>query len=896
MKAKHDSKTQKRRKSKAHNFSTPGSKGRQVKAKQARPIASAKSKQFLERISDGFVVLDKDWRYIYVNQKAAEMLQRQKPSDLIGKHIWTEYPEGLGQPFHLAYEKAMKEQTPIVIQDYYAPWDRWFENRIYPSAEMLCILFTEITERKRIEEALRTGEARLRAAIDAADIGLWDWDLISGQIIWLGHHEKLFGFANGEFDGSYASFEKRIHPEDLDELNRVVKHARDEKSEYAHEYRVIWPDGSIHWIAGRGRFIYNEAGEPVHMYGAVLDRTEYKRAEEALRESEQKFSKIFYASPVPVSINRVSDGRYIDVNESFLKRMGYKREEVIGHTALEINAWVDPAKRSEMLHVLRRQGSLRNFEAGFRTKSGEIGTALLFREIIELAGEQHFIGTTLDITDRKRVEEALAASETELRALFASMNDVVLVIDRDGVYRQIAPTNPSLLYKPPEELLGRTLQDVFPAEQAETFIGAIRQVIETQQTAHIEYQLVINERVVWFETSISPMDVDSTLWVARDITDRKQAEMEITRLLGESQRRLKQVEALHSIDIAISASMDLHTTLEVLLKQVETLLDVDATDILLFSPDLQQFRFSAGRGFHTDNVERANVRLGASFAGRAALERKPVVISGELATQADRDFSTMYEKEGFFAYTGIPLVAKGEIKGVLEVYHRSPHQPESEWLHLLETLAGQAAIAIDNAQLFDSLQRSNIELALAYDATIAGWSRAMDLRDKETEGHTQRVTDLTLKLARAMNINESQLTHIRHGALLHDIGKMGIPDHILLKNDELTDEEWEKMRKHPEFAYEMLSSIRYLQPALDIPYCHHEKWDGTGYPRGLKGEEIPLAARIFAIVDVWDALINDRPYRPAWTEKEALEYIQDQSGKHFDPQIVEAFLQMIASK
>jgi HD-GYP domain-containing protein (c-di-GMP phosphodiesterase class II) len=213
---------------------------------------------------------------------------------------------------------------------------------------------------------------------------------------------------------------------------------------------------------------------------------------------------------------------------------------------------------------------------------------------------------------------------------------------------------------------------------------------------------------------------------------------------------------------------------------------------------------------------------------------------------------------------------------------------------LLETLAGQAAIAIDNAQLFEGLQQSNTELSLAYDATIAGWSRAMDMRDRETEGHTQRVTDLTLKLGRAMNIRESELRHIRHGALLHDIGKMGIPDSILLKEDTLTDEEWERMSQHPGFAYEMLSSIRYLQPALDIPYCHHEKWDGTGYPRGLRGSEIPIAARIFAVADVWDAITSDRPYRKAWSKEEALEHIREQSGKYFDPQVVEEFFRLIS--
>ncbi|MBI3172170.1 MAG: response regulator [Chloroflexi bacterium] len=195
-------------------------------------------------------------------------------------------------------------------------------------------------------------------------------------------------------------------------------------------------------------------------------------------------------------------------------------------------------------------------------------------------------------------------------------------------------------------------------------------------------------------------------------------------------------------------------------------------------------------------------------------------------------------------------------------------------------------------------ERNNVEeehkkLQLAYDATIEGWSHAMDLRDKETEGHTQRVTELTLKMANALHIGEENLAHIRRGALLHDIGKLGVPDAILLKEGKLTDEEWVIMRKHPIYAHEMLSQIEYLRPALDIPYCHHEKWDGTGYPRGLKGEEIPLVARMFAIVDVWDAVTSDRPYRAAWSKEQALAYIIEHSGTQFDPEIVQVFLKVI---
>jgi len=191
------------------------------------------------------------------------------------------------------------------------------------------------------------------------------------------------------------------------------------------------------------------------------------------------------------------------------------------------------------------------------------------------------------------------------------------------------------------------------------------------------------------------------------------------------------------------------------------------------------------------------------------------------------------------------------------------------------------------------LREAHTQLLGAYEATIEGWSRAMDLRDRETEGHSQRVAEFTLRMALAMGVNPQELVHVHRGALLHDMGKLGIPDSILHKSDKLIDEEWALMHQHPQLAYNMLHPIEYLRPALDIPYCHHEKWDGSGYPRGLKGDEIPLAARLFAVVDVWDALTSDRPYRRAWTNENALAYIKEQSGKHFDPQIVDLFFKSI---
>jgi PAS domain S-box-containing protein len=646
------------------------------RVKRTRPLSPKQFINIIERMNDGLVVLDKDWYYVYVNQKAAVMLQRQKPSDLIGKHIWTEYPDGVGQPFQMAYEKAMRDQAPIVFEDHYEPWDLWFENRIYPSPDSLLILFTEITDRKRIERLLNERQYFLQKILDTEPGTVYIYDLDERRNIYINrywlltygyteeetqamgdellirichpddmaristHHENWRQAGEGdirEFEfrvrsksgdwhwlhGHEAAFardeagkvkqilgimyeitERKKAEEEVREQNRLISALvettpglvyiydwQTESNVYSNkgleillgyteeevknmgtrffaqllhpddgaavvasqqrlasasdteileiDYRLRHSNGEWRWLRSYERpFARSEDGSLKQKIGIAIDITERRQAEQALRESEAKFSKFFYASPIPLSINLMSDGRYVEVNESFLNRIGYQREEVLGRTALELGFWAHPEQREIMMGALREHGSLRNFESQFRTKSGEIGTAVLFREVVDLAGEKYFIGTNLDVTERKQTEDALAASEAELRALFAAMDDVVLVIDREGAYQKIAPTNPSLLTKPPEELLGKTLKDVFPAAQAESFITTIRQVVETQQAAHIEYQLVIDERMLWFDASISPMDSDSILWMARDITDRKQAEAELRQLNEELELRI----------------------------------------------------------------------------------------------------------------------------------------------------------------------------------------------------------------------------------------------------------------------------------------------------------------------------------------------------------------------
>jgi PAS domain S-box-containing protein/putative nucleotidyltransferase with HDIG domain len=360
-------------------------------------------------------------------------------------------------------------------------------------------------------------------------------------------------------------------------------------------------------------------------------------------------------------------------------------------------------------------------------------------------------------------------------------------------------------------------------------------------------------------------------------------------------KRLKQLTSLRQIDTSINNTKDIGITLQVLMDQTCTQLQADATEILLYNPDLDQLECQCGQGFHTRLFDHHILKLDEGPAGWAARTKKLVRLPDLAALGEDHKLFLAASQEGFQTYFSVPLLVNDQVKGVMEVFFRKAFTPDDDWVNFLETLSGQAAIAVEQVQLFEGLQQSNEDIKLAYEETIEGWVRALDLRDKETEGHSMRVTHLCVKLAAELGISGEALTHIRRGALLHDIGKVGVPDHILLKPGKLTDEEWTIMRKHPENARAMLTPIRYLHPALNIPYCHHEKWDGTGYPEGLQGEAIPLAARIFAIVDVWDALSNDRPYRAAWPKERVVDYLREQSGKHFDPRIADTFLQLLAA-
>jgi PAS domain S-box-containing protein len=657
-------------------------------------------------------------------------------------------------------------------------------------------------------------------------------------------------------------------------------------------------------------------------------RRERKRAEKSLLESEAKFRRLVEHLPAVVYMNQASAASStIYVSPQIETMFGYTQEEWLADPEFWMKALhpEDHADVIKQVHASIQTGDPFDMEYRMVARDGRVvwvrDESIL---VHDTEGEPQFWqGILLDVTEQKQHEQELGAiaamasilrTPKTLREILEHLLDEALRLvtaqagsiwlydpDTDRVYmeadrgwdKEKVPSYkrgegvPGMVVESGQEFVSHDfhsdprISESVRARIPEGFGGACMPLHAAEKIVGVMFINVALPREL---TSLELRVLNTLASIGGNTINSM-------KLYEQTVRQLERLEALREIDIAISSSLDLRLILRTVLEQLIKQLGVDAADVLLTKSGSGYLEHFESQGFRTPAIKATSLRMGEGLAGKAAINRD--IIHVENMNNAGKDDflrQNLLADEGFVSYFAVPLIAKGEVKGVLEIFHRSLLNPSLEWLNFLDSLSWQTAIAIDSALLFEDLQRSNTNLLMSYDKTIEGWSRALDLRDKETEGHTERVTKFTLELARLMGIPDKQLVHIWRGSMLHDIGKLGVPDNILLKPGKLTEEEWELMRKHPQFAFDMLKPINYLHDALNIPYYHHEKWDGSGYPHGLKGETIPLEARIFAVVDVWDALSNDRPYRPAWPREKVLEYIKEQTGKYFDPQVVEKFL------
>ena len=860
-------------------------------------------------------------------------------------------PDVISRAIHPADRAAVEQANLAVMQDknpmpleYRVIWQDGTVRTVWAEAGELVLdasgaalkltgIVQDITRRKQIEAALRESERFATATVNALSVHIAILDE-HGTILAVNRAWRDFAIANhaapervceGANYLQVCEASRGAHSEEAASMAQALRAMLNgTQQDFVLEYPCHAPDEKRWFISHVTKF---EGEGPVRVVVAHENITERKLIEDALRRSEEQYRNLFEDSPVPLWVEDFSEVkrfvdellrrgvedfstylkehpalamecaqrvRILDVNSAAMK-VYHAREkaELLGNPALVVHGLRLEQFEIELTQIAK---GLLNFErdAIDQTLTG-VKIHVHVRSSVVPGFEDSLakvIVSTMDITERKQAEEALREKERLLSESQRMGNIGSWSFDIIADTVQFSEEMYRLLDVKPDEVPPNVngLQGIAYASDRQAALEWIESIRAGIQPKELDARILRKNGELRFIRThgafVYGADGKPTRFIgtAQDVTERKLADLQI-------HQQMEQLNALRRIDQAIISGNRLHPTLDAVLAEVVKQLRVDAADILLLNSEDQILVYAAGRGFRTQAAESALVRVGESHAGRAAQERRLIHIESLTSQPSNALLTKLLAGEDFVSYHGVPLIVKGRVRGVLEVFHRLPFQSYPEWIDFLATVAGQAAIAVESMVLSENLQAANRALAESYDATIEGWSRALDLRDKELEGHTLRVTEMTMKLAARMGIREPELVHIKRGALLHDIGKMGVPDSILFKPDRLTTEEWEQMHRHAQFAYDLLRPIAFLRPALDIPYCHHEKWDGSGYPRGLKGEEIPMSARLFAVVDVWDALTSDRPYRPAWSREEALAYISEQSGKHFDRQVVQVFLE-----
>lgn len=760
----------------------------------------------------------------------------------------------------------------------------------------------------------------------------------SNRIIFSNSRAKEILGITGKVVSDYSQF---IHLwRALDEKNNPIpgselpyaKIVRSKEPMLNYQCRLETDRNELLWVMVNGAPLLDADGEVEAVILTLEDITFNKTSELALSDSEKRYRQL---------VETIHDGIWMFDstfattfgNEYIAGMLGYKMEELQGKSIYDF--MTESQRESFKKDVPRlRQGYPMELDVEFIHRDGKlvitsIHTAPLLDE------KQHWMGVLAivsDITARRLKErelEAITRMANALRDAITREDVIRIMLDTMmGFYKGQAAALAvrNIITKEIEFEAGRGLWDDWEylshpslnevsmrvLDTAKPYLSlrapedpnlAFPDLLEGVQTI-ICLPLITHEQtigVVWLGKNQStgsqffnPTGEEVRLLMAA--ADIAASAMQRAILLSQTQTRANRLSAQRDINLTISTSLNVQTVLDKLIKHVTSKLDVAAASILLYNQDAGTLEFAVGRGLEPRPAYGAPVDLENDYAGRAINSQQIIHVTRSSDFKEGFDRSWKASLKGFHHYEAIPLISKSQPKGIMELFYTTPPTSDPEWADFLSSVATQVAVTLDNVELFEKLNISNIELTTAYDATIEGWSKALELRDQEIEGHAQRVVDLTLKLANACGVPDEDMVHVRRGALLHDIGKMAIPDSILFKKGPLTIKEIEIMKMHPVFAKQLLHPIAYLRPAVDIPYCHHERWDGKGYPQGLKGEEIPLYARIFMIVDVWDALRSDRPYRGAWREEKVRAHIARASGKRFDPKIVDIFINKVLEK
>jgi PAS domain S-box-containing protein len=759
-------------------------------------------------------------------------------------------------------------------------------NRVFIDGELILqAIVRDINERKLAEEALAEQSRFTSALLNTAPSIVYVYDMETNSNVYTNNGlEQILGYTADQMKEMGAElFSLLIHPGDLPAViafqNKIAAAANQEVLEI--DYRMRHKDGA--WVNIRSYespFLRNKDGTLKQKIGVGMDITERKRAEQNLRESTERLEEA----------QRIAKIGNWELN--LINNILFWSDEI--YRIFEI----DPVKFDvsyeaflAVIHPDDRDAVNKAYTSSLETRSSyDIDHRLLMFDgrvkyvhescetIYAVDGQTiRSIGTVQDITERKQAERALTESEEKYRTLFQQASDGIMYLSIDRKILAVNHAFANVHGYNLNEMQDMNLQELDTPETALQAPDRMRRVLAGEIINFEVEHYHKNGHIIPLDVSAGLITIDSEQIIQsfhHDITERKQRENEL--------------QAIATLSAALRTAPTLAEMLPVIVDQLAVLLNCETVSVEIIDPLTGVTVTEAAHGIWESFIDTH--QKNGSY-NNAIITKKGQPFSNDDLMNNPKLAYSEWTYNDILCCIGAPLIAQDRLIGFAWIGRRSEiAKPE---VRLLSAVADMAANAIYRSTLYEQSLKDAADLGLAYDSTLEGWAHALELRDRETEGHARNVVQMTVDLSLAMGVDEAELEHIRRGALLHDIGKMGIPDSVLLKPGALDDRDWEIMRRHPEYANQLLEPIVYLHKALDIPYCHHEKWDGSGYPRGLKGEEIPLVARIFAIVDVYDALRSDRPYRKAWSKEQTYQHLHEQASKHFDPRVVAEFLAML---
>lgn len=814
--------------------------------------------KILDSLPEGCQIIGFDWRYLYIND-AADIHNKRPKEELLGKKYMDIWPGIERTEIFRIIKRCMEEQIPYHAENEFVFQDGtrgWFDLSIHCVPEGVFILSTDITGQKQAEDLIRIERERLANILEGTNVGTWEWNIQTGETIFNERWANIIGYTLDEISPvSIKTWEKYSHPEDLEKSNEQLSKVFNKEIDYYDiECRMKHKDGNWIWVQDRGKIAsWTPDGKPLWMSGTHTDITERKQMEEALHASEEKFAKAFHSSLQGLAITVLDDNRVIEVNDAYTDIFGYTRKEIIGHTTSNLGNWVNPDDRTRLMNILKEKGFIHNEEADIRTKSGDIKTLLISTQLIDMEGKACMLSAFYNITDRKKAERALHESEEKYRLIVENQTDFIIEIDNKSKVLYVSPSYCEMFGISENEISGKKLVTLVHKEDRELTKEAVRKIYSPPYYSYVEQRSKSKYGWRWFAWSIKSIldkegNVKKIVSTGRDISDRKKVEEEL----------------IHD---------------ENLLNQVGEISKIGGWEM-----DMAR----GGKAKWTKGTyDIIKIGYNESIPGYNEHINYYLPEYRQMIREKMQRLSTKKEALHFQAQL---KTVKNNIIWV-EVFGEAITEDGK-----VVKLIGTVQDITDRKKAVEDLEISHKKTTKILEETIKTLSAIVEIRDPYTSGHQQKVAEIAAFIAIEMGLEQDIVNGVRTAAIIHDIGKIIIPASILSKPGKINEIEYNMIKAHPETGYDMLKNIDFPWPVAKIILQHHERINGTGYPRNLKDKEIMIEAKLLAIADVLEAMTSHRPYRPALGLNQAVKELEKNKGILYDSEIVDTCKKLIRDK